>query len=83
MFDFLKQQDGYYRSPEGREFNSTHMFEISGASRGKVTATLMKWDHDGAELWINNLLPNKCNRKCLVSICNREVDYNIINDRGP
>ena len=64
MYNFSKWQDRYYRQPQGGEFNSTHIFELSGTSYGSKPALLKKWDYDGAKLRTDSLLPTQRNRKC-------------------
>ena len=64
MLDFLTWQDIYYRTPEGGEFKTTHVFEIAGTIYGSAPTLLKKWDYDGADLRTDNLLPTKRNRKC-------------------
>ena len=63
MYDFLKWQDIFYRTPE-KEFKSTHIFEFSGATYGSTATLMKKWDYDGAELRTDSLLPTRRNKKC-------------------
>lgn len=63
MFDFLKWQDIYYRSPKVGEFNTTHIFEISDRGYGSIPTMLMKLDYFGSDVRKDSLLPTKRNRK--------------------
>jgi len=65
--DFLKRQDGFYRSPAAGSFNSTHVFEIT-SDRCTV---LVKRDNMESESRLDSLLPTRRNRKAqlFASVC--------------
>ena len=63
FFDHLKWQDQHYRVPEKVNFNTRHVFCISGLNQGSQPIMLMKQDDKELPVHKDSLLPTSRNRK--------------------